>query len=128
MKEAILASLSGIHFRYMKTYSQSQALLDFEATIYHIPYRTGYSPKDWRVLINTMIEKKGKGNRVRDLRTINLIEVDFNFNNKIIAKELLTCMEQNNLLPNEQYGSRYSYYTAKQAVNKKLLFDLAYLL
>jgi hypothetical protein len=48
-----------------------------------------------------MIEKKGKGNRVGDLRIINLMEVDFNFNNKVIAKELLHCIEHNKLLPDE---------------------------
>ena len=48
-----------------------------------------------------MIEKKGKSNWVGDLRTINLMEVDFNFNNKVIAKELLVCIEKNNLIPDE---------------------------
>ena len=52
-----------------------------------------------------MIEKKGKGNQVGDLRTINLIKVNFNFNNKVMAKELLNCVEKNNLLPNKQYRS-----------------------
>ena len=32
-----------------------------------------------------MIEKKGKGYKVSDLHIINLMEVDFNFNNKVIV-------------------------------------------
>ena len=48
-----------------------------------------------------MIEKKGKGNRVGDLRIINLMEADFNFNNKMIAKDILYYTKKNNLLPKE---------------------------
>ena len=60
-----------------------------------------------------MIEKKGKGNQVEDLRTINLIEVDFNFNNKVMAEELLACIEKNNLILDKQYRSYHRYCIAK---------------
>jgi hypothetical protein len=66
-----------------------------------MPYITRYSPQDWRTVINTIIEKKGKGNKVGNLRTINLIEADFNFNNKIIIREILFCIERNKLLLKE---------------------------
>ena len=85
----------------MKSYAYSLALSSFEVTISYIPYAASYSPNNWQVSINTMIEKKGKGNRVGDLSTINLIEVDFNFNNKVLARELLKSIEENNLLPKE---------------------------
>ena len=52
-----------------------------------------------------MIEKKGKGCKVTDLKTINLIEIDFNFNNKIMARNILNYPEKNHLLPIKQYGS-----------------------
>ena len=55
--------------------------------------------------MNTIIKKKGKGNKIGNLRTINLMEADFNFNNKIIARDILYCTEQNDLLLKEQYGS-----------------------
>ena len=75
-----------------------------------------------------MIQKKGKGNRVDNLCTINLIETNFNFNNKVIAKDLLVCAEKNGLLLREQYSSRYRHYAAGQAINKKLLYDIALIL
>ena len=68
-----------------------------------------------------------KGNKVGNLRTINLMEVEFNFNNKVMARDLLYCAEENNVLPDEYCGSRYGHCAAKQAVNKKLLFYLALL-
>jgi hypothetical protein len=75
-----------------------------------------------------MIEKKGKGNRVGNLRTINLMEADFNYNNKKVARDVLWCCQNNNFLPQEQYGSYYGYNAVTQVCNKKLLFNLAHLL
>ena len=89
IKERTSAGLSGIYFGFLKAYAMSEELVDFEATVCYIPYATGYSPEEWRSGINTMIEKKGKGNLVTDLRTINLIEADFNYVNKVIAREIL---------------------------------------
>ena len=89
MKETTVAGILGIYFRHLKAIASSKLLSNFEATIYYIPYKIGYSPSDWKVAINTMIEKKGKGNQVSDLRIINLMKADFNFNNKTLAKEVL---------------------------------------
>ena len=85
------------------------ALSNFKATISHILYSTSYSPEDWKIVINMMIEKKGKSNKVGDIRTINLIEADFNYNNKKMAKDLLWYCEKNNFLSKEQYSSRHSH-------------------
>ena len=95
MKEATSTRILGIYFSRVKAYAQSEALSSFEAVVYYIPNTIGYSPNDWKTVVNIMIEKKGKENQVGDLRTINLIEADFNFNNKIIAKEILLCTERN---------------------------------
>ena len=48
-----------------------------------------------------MVEKKGKGNLVKDSYAINLIEVDFNFNNKILARLTIDCAERNSLILKE---------------------------
>ena len=53
-----------------------------------------------------MIEKKGKGNLVKDLKIINLMEADFNFNNKVIARLTMIFTKENGLLPAEKYSSR----------------------
>ena len=53
-----------------------------------------------------MIAKKRKGNLVQDLCTINLIEANFNFNNKVMARSIMKYAKENNLLPAEQYSSR----------------------
>ena len=93
----------------------------------YIPFCTSYSPQDWKISINTIIKKKGKGNLVKDLRTINLIEADFNFNNKVIARIVMECAEENKLISPEQYSSRKLYRVSYQAINKRLVYDLVHL-
>ena len=121
MKERTSTGISGIHFGYLKACALEDELVDFEAVIYHIPCATGYSLQEWRQGINTIIEKKGKENQIKDLRTINLIEANFNYSNKVIAKEVLRCDEANQLIPREQYGSRIEYRAITQVLNKRLL-------
>ena len=128
MKEVTSSGSSVVHFGHMKACSLSLPLSNFEATVSHVPYCTGYSPEEWKESVNTMIEKKGKGNKVGDLRTINLMEAGFNFNNKTMTRDILYCAERNDLLPKEQCGSRHGHCASKQASNKRLLFDLAHLL
>ena len=72
-----------------------------------------------------MIAKKGKGNIVNNLHTINLIEVDSNFNNKVLAKLTIECAERNKLLSIEQFGSRKVYQAIYQTTNKRILYDIA---
>lgn len=126
ISEFISSGLSGIHYGHMKACTKSQLLSDFEATICHIPYATGYSPEESRHSLNNMIEKKGKGNLVNDLRTINLLESYFGFNLKVMGRTTSACTEHNLLFPKEQYGSRKLHQAIKHAVNKRLLYDLSH--
>jgi len=45
-KEKTTSGISGIHFGHIKAYATHQELVEFEAIICHIPYATGYSPRD----------------------------------------------------------------------------------
>ena len=111
----------------MKACAADPELADFEATMCHIPYSTGYSPEEWQCSVSVMIEKKGKGNLVDDLRTIQLMECDFNGNNKKLGKDVMTCAEANSLLPPEQYGSRKRKKAVMHAVNKRLFYDVVHM-
>ena len=113
-----------MHFSHVKACVSSPQLEDVEATISHIPYIKGHAPTEWKGVVNTMIEKKGKRNKVRDLRTLNLLEDDFNFNNKVMAKKTLECAERNGVIPPEKCGSRKGLGAISQECNKRLLYDL----
>ena len=127
MREKTSVEVSGVYFGHMKAYVQSLNLSNFEATMSHIPFITSYSLQDQKVAVNTITEKKGKDNLVRDLRRINQIEADFNFNNKVIDRLIMNYKEENGLLPTEQYGSRKSYRVSHQAINKRLVYNLTHL-
>ena len=45
--------------------------------------------------------KKGKVDKVQDLCTINLVEADFNFNKKLLAKDAIRCAKVNKLFLQE---------------------------
>ena len=81
-KEKTSAGISGLHFGHMKACAEDSVIAAFEATLCHIPYSTGYSPLEWGKSVSVMIQKKGKGNKAEDLRTIQLMEAPFNGNNK----------------------------------------------
>ena len=95
MKKQTSTGISGIHFSYLKACSLLDKLADFKATICHILHAIGHSLEEQKKSINTMIEKKDKGNLVQNLQTINLIEADFNYTNKVIAREILRCTKKN---------------------------------
>ena len=125
MKEATsAASITGIHFGHLKSASLDPHLADFEATIAHIPYSTGYNPVQWQHSVCCMIKKKADVDLVTKLRTIVLTEADFNFNNKKLGRESLMHAEQNNLIAKEQYGSRRGKRAIEHALNKRLLYDI----
>ena len=126
INEHISSGITGIHYGHMKACAKDDYLSDFEATICHIPYATGYSPTDWKTSVNSMIPKKGKKPEVENLRTINLMEVEFNFDNKIMGRETAKCAEKNKLLPKEQYGSRKKHQAKHHGLNKRLLYDMVH--
>ena len=127
MQEKIIVGVSKVYFGHIKATTQSDTILEFKATMTHILFYTGYSLQDWKVAVNSMITKKGKGNLVKDLCTINLIEADFNFNNKRLARLTINCIEKNRLIPKEQYGNRKLHKAVYQVANKRLVYDLAQL-
>ena len=71
-----------------------------------------------------MIEKKAGEFHVRNLRTILLLEADFNQGNKRLGRELMFNAEKLNRLAREQYGSRKFYTAINQGLNKRLTFDI----
>jgi hypothetical protein len=124
MNEYTSSGISGIHFGHMKSCAFNDFISNFESSISHIPFATGYSPDDWKKGIDVMIQKKERINLVTKLRTITLTEADFNFNNKILGKETLQHAELNNMIAKEQYGSRKGKSAIEHAIHKRLTFDI----
>ena len=124
MKEKTSAGISGLHFGHLKTCASDPLLTDVETLIANIPYTTGYTPKPWKTGVSVMIHKKSHEYLVTKLRTITLLEADFNFNNKVLGKETIAHAEVNNLIAKEQYGSRKQKSAIDHAFHKAVTYDI----
>jgi hypothetical protein len=67
--------------------------------------------------------KKTNSVRVDKLRTIVLMEPDFNFFNKLVGKWVMANAEQAGSLAIEQFGSRKNKSSIQHAINKQLAVD-----
>ena len=124
MKEKTSAGMSGLHFGHLKTCAMDPVLAEFEASIANVPYSTGYTPHNWQTGISVMLHKKEHEDLVTKLRTITLLEADFNFNNKILGRATIQHAERNNLIAKEQYGSRPRKQAIDHAFHKALTYDI----
>lgn len=124
MKEQTSAGISGLHFGHLKACATDNLLAEFEASLANVSYATGYVPVRWKKGVSVMIQKKALVDLITKLRTITLLEADFNFNNKVLGRTTLQHAERNNLFPNEQYGSRKNKSAIDHATHKKLTYDI----
>ena len=123
MKEKTSSGLSGIHFGHHKACAQNSCLAQFESIMCGIPYRTGYSPLRYQKSVNTMLKKKQNKIAADQLRTILLLEADFNHLNKKMGRDLMHQAERFNLIAPEQFGSRKSHSCIDQVIIKRLYYD-----
>ena len=104
MKESTSsASKSGLHFGHLKACASNSLLTEFESSISHIPFTTGYVPRQWKESLIVMIKKKAGLNTVHSLRSIVLTEADFNFNNKLLGRRTIQQAEDLNTAGKASY-------------------------
>ena len=123
-KERTTTGSEFLHFGHFKAGVRDSVIADFEATMAHIPYATGYSPQRWQHVIDFELLKKEGVYRPETFRTIQLYEPDFNQNNCLLGREAMAHAKRHGNLAMEQYGSRKNLSAILHAVNKVLSFDL----
>ena len=123
MNERTTSGLSNIHFGHHLACTKHTSNAKFEAQMCAIPYNTGYSPKRYQKSINAMLLKKAGRTDVASLRTIVLLEPDFNFMNKKLGKDVMNYAEKHKLIAPEQFGSRKKHSSIDQVLIKTLFYD-----
>jgi hypothetical protein len=78
-----------LHFGTWKAGSLSGTMMELDALLTDIPLQTGYSPLRWRVAIDALLLKKSGVTLVDKLRTIVLLQGDFNYLNKYIGRHMM---------------------------------------
>jgi hypothetical protein len=74
MKEATSAGISGLHFGHLKTCAMNQFSSQFEASLSHIPFTSGYVPNDWKYGVDVMIQKKRKSTLLANYAQSHLLK------------------------------------------------------
>jgi hypothetical protein len=125
IKERTSAGGSTLHFGHCKSCAKDDDLSAMEAAFIYIPLRSGYVFKAWKYGVACVLPKKKNEMRVDKLQTIVLLEADFNFLNKHVARKAMHQAECMRLgLAPEQYGSRKYFRSIDHVLNKLLSFDL----
>jgi Reverse transcriptase (RNA-dependent DNA polymerase) len=123
-REYTSCGCSGLHFGHFKASSEDDYLCNLDKWFIETALQTGQTLNRWNKGIDVMIPKKVNSTRVDKLRTIVLMEPDFNFTNKVIGKRVMANAERANSVAPEQFGSRKKKSAIVHAVNKQLTTDI----
>jgi Reverse transcriptase (RNA-dependent DNA polymerase) len=123
-KEYTSTGTSGIHFGHFQASCEIETLSRLDCWMAETSLKTGYSLKRWYKGIDVMIPKKADSIKVDKLRTIVLMEADYNFLNKLIGKRVMGHAEKAKTIAPEQFGSRKMKSSINHAVNKQLIIDI----
>ena len=123
-REYTSTGISGLHFGHFQASCLDNKLREVDRWLMEQALQRGYSFKRWQNGIDVMIPKKDGSTRVDKLRTIVLMEPDFNFINKLIGKRVMATAEKANSIANEQFGSRKAKSSILHAVNKQITTDI----
>ncbi|CAB9522814.1 unknown protein [Seminavis robusta] len=84
-KEKTAAGLSRLHFGMFKAHIQRRRLAEIDASMRSVAFSTGYSYSRWRKGLDVQLLKRKRDFRATKLRTIGILEADFNMNNKVLS-------------------------------------------
>ena len=124
MREQKGSEPHGLHNGHFKAGITSSLLAECDAMVRQIPFSTGFVPAQWKHLMNFAIEKKPGEKRVTKMRTIQMMNSEFQSNNKRVGKAAMAYAERNNLIPPGQFGSRKKHQAIDLALSKRLTWDL----
>jgi hypothetical protein len=123
-KEGISADPDGLTFSHYKAAAQDDYLAQFDATLRSLPYQHGFVPAAWVPTTDVEILKKAGVYDVEKMRTILLMNAEFNMNNKKLGRDTMHNAETHGTIAREQYGSRKNHRSITAALNKRLTMDV----
>ena len=122
-KETISADPDGLTFSHYKAGATDDLIAQFDATLRSLPYQHGFTPAAWIPMTDVAILKKAGVYDVEKMRTILLMNAEFNMNNKKLGRDMMINAELHGEIAREQYGSRRHHQCILVALNKRLTMD-----
>ena len=98
-------------------------LSSIDAALRSIPYCTGFSYARWKHGVDVQLLKKSKDFRAEKLRTILLLEADFNMNNKALGSDIMRLGERHRVFSRDNYGGRRGHRAPEVGLNACLTHD-----
>ena len=125
VREKTSSSPSGHHFGHWKAIAKSRDMSTIFSKMTSLPVETGYSTIRWRQRLECSLEKKGKRLRPDELRTIVLLEGDYNQCLKLIfGKLMMRNSEHATDYPASQFGSKRGSRSIEAVRLKRMALDL----
>jgi hypothetical protein len=128
VKENTSSGMSGLHYGLWKANAEVEELATIDATLREIPYKTGYTLKRWKKGIDVELCKEPGNFNLERLRTIVLLEADYNTNCKKVGRDAMKSAEALAKDPAavapEQYGSRKRHRAIEVCLNMRLVDDI----
>jgi hypothetical protein len=123
-KENTSSSPSGRHIGHYKAILKDQTLTALHAAMMSIPFQVGIIPDRWKQVTDIMLEKTAGDSRCHRLRIIALFESDLNHAKRIlIGRKMSHLIEDKELLPDMQFGSRPGKRCISAVLKKILAHD-----
>ena len=122
-KERTSAGASGLTFAMYKAHTKRDRLARFDAHQRSFAYKTGFAYRRWKKGINVQLLKRKRDYRAEKLRTILLLEADFNINNKVIGRDAMKRGERHGLLTPDNYGGRKRLQAVEVGLNQQLTYN-----
>ena len=122
-KEKTSAGMSGIHFGHFKAHIKRRRLAEMDASMRSIAYATGYVYKRWIKGLDVQLLKRIGVWLAEKLRTILLLEADFNMNNKALGNDAMKVGEKHGWFVKDNYGGRKDLQAVEVSLNAQLTFN-----
>lgn len=122
-KERTAAGMSGLTFAMFKANIKDPTLAELDALQRTLAYETGHSFLRWKSGVDVQLLKRKKDYRAEKLRTILLLEADFNMNNKVMGSDMMRYGARTNTLARDNYGGKKHSQSVEVALNAQLTYN-----
>lgn len=123
-KDQTASDPTGLSFSHYRSSIHDDNIVAIDALLRGLPLEMGFAPQLWCNITDIEILKKSNVYDVDQMRLIQLMDAEFNMNNKMIGKRMIAQAEITGTIPKDQYGSRKHHRSITAALNKRITMDI----